>query len=121
MRPAGATRNHPTTMATRPDAMHPRNQPQRMWKPGGRVSEAVTSAGSVATIPASVRYSRASNAGIHLLLHREFTESGVDPGEPLADHVARLGDRRARGIEPTSTLDPYSAGPRKRILPRLGI
>jgi hypothetical protein len=43
--------------------MHPRNQPQRMRKPGGRVSEAVTSAGSVVTIPASVRDSRASNAG----------------------------------------------------------
>ena len=40
--------------------MHPRNQPQRMRKPGGRVSEAVTSAGSVVTIPAFVRDSRAS-------------------------------------------------------------
>jgi hypothetical protein len=33
--------------------MHPRNQPQRMRKPAGRVSEAVTSAASVVTIPAS--------------------------------------------------------------------
>jgi hypothetical protein len=32
--------------------MHPRNQPQRMRKPDGRVSEAVTSAGSAVTIPA---------------------------------------------------------------------
>src|SRR5688500_2698144 len=60
MWPAGATTDHPTTMATRPDVMHPRNQPQRLRKPGGRVSEAVTSAGSVVTIPASVRESRAS-------------------------------------------------------------
>ena len=35
--------------------------------------------------------------------------TGVDPGQPLADYVAQLGDRWARGIDPTSTLDPYSA------------
>jgi hypothetical protein len=35
---------------------------------------------------------------------------GVDPGQSLADYVAQLGDRWARGIDPTSTLDPYSAG-----------
>src|SRR5829696_6953308 len=50
-------------MATRPDAMHPRNQPQRMRKPAGRVSEAVTSAASAVTIPGSVPDCRASNAG----------------------------------------------------------
>jgi hypothetical protein len=69
MRPAGAATNHPMTMATRPAAMHPRNQPQRMWKPGGRVSEGVASAGSVVTIPAFVRDSRTSNPGSHLLFH----------------------------------------------------
>jgi hypothetical protein len=46
--------------------------------------------------------------------------TGVDAGEPLADYVARLGDRWARGIDPTSTLDPYSAGLLKRVLPALG-
>jgi hypothetical protein len=46
--------------------------------------------------------------------------TGVDPGQPLADYVAQLGDRWARGIDPTSTLDPYSAGLRRRVLPALG-
>jgi integrase len=46
--------------------------------------------------------------------------TGVDPGQPLFDYVAQLGDRWARGIDPTSTLDPYSAGLRKRVLPALG-
>jgi hypothetical protein len=77
VRPAGAARNHPTTMATSPDAMHPRNQPQRMRTPGGRVSEAVTSAGSVVTIPASVRDSRASNAGIHHFVDPRIQVSGL--------------------------------------------
>jgi hypothetical protein len=31
-----------------------------------------------------------------------------------------LGDRWARGIDPTSTLDPNSSGLRKRVLPALG-
>src|ERR687893_3023439 len=63
MRPAGAVMNHPTTIATRPDATHPRNQAQRMRTPGGWVSGAVTSAGSVVTVPGWVRDPRASNAG----------------------------------------------------------
>jgi hypothetical protein len=46
--------------------------------------------------------------------------TGVDSGQPLADYVAQLGGRWARGIDPTSTLDPYSAGLRKRVLPALG-
>jgi hypothetical protein len=37
---------------------------------------------------------------------------------PLAElRQQQLGDRWARGIDPTSTLDPYSAGLRKRVLP----
>jgi hypothetical protein len=40
---------------------------------------------------------------------------------PLAElRQQQLGDRWARGIDPTSTLDPYSAGLRKRVLPALG-
>ena len=42
------------------------------------------------------------------------------PVSHSADYVAQLGDRWARGIDPTSTLDPYSAGLRKRVLPALG-
>jgi hypothetical protein len=38
----------------------------------------------------------------------------------LVSPVAQLGDRWSRGIDPTSTLDPYSAGLRKRVLPALG-
>ena len=34
--------------------------------------------------------------------------------------MAQLGNRWARGIDPTSTLDPYAAGLRKRVLPTLG-
>jgi hypothetical protein len=39
---------------------------------------------------------------------------------PRRADSAQLGDRWARGIDPTSTLDPYSAGLRKRVLPPLG-
>jgi hypothetical protein len=42
------------------------------------------------------------------------------PWSALADYVAQLGDRWARGIDPTSTLDPNSSGLRKRVLPALG-
>jgi integrase len=34
--------------------------------------------------------------------------------------VAQFGDRWVRGIDPTSTLDPYLAGLRRRVLPALG-
>ena len=30
--------------------------------------------------------------------------TGVDAGQPLTEYVAQLGDRWARGIDPTSTL-----------------
>jgi hypothetical protein len=47
-------------------------------------------------------------------------ETGVDSGQTLADYVAFIGDRWTRGIDPTSTYDPYSAGLRLRVLPSLG-
>ncbi len=47
-------------------------------------------------------------------------ETGVDPGQTLSDFVAMIGDRWSRGIDPTSTYDPYSAGLRLRVLPTLG-
>ena len=46
--------------------------------------------------------------------------TGFDPGQLLNEHVDQLGDRWARGIDPTSTLDLYSAGLRRRVLPALG-
>ena len=46
--------------------------------------------------------------------------TGIDPGQLLSEYVAQLGDRWARGIDRTSTYDPYSAGLRKRVLPTLG-
>ena len=47
-------------------------------------------------------------------------DTGVDPGQTLGDYVAFIGDRWTRGIDPTSTYDPYSAGLRLRVLPTLG-
>ncbi|HEY9412221.1 MAG TPA: site-specific integrase [Jiangellaceae bacterium] len=46
--------------------------------------------------------------------------TGIDPGQTLADYVAMIGDRWARGIDSTSTYDPYSAGLRLRVVPALG-
>ncbi len=46
--------------------------------------------------------------------------TGVDTGQTLAAYVEHIGDRWARGIDPTSTYDPYSAGLRRRVLPTLG-
>jgi integrase len=47
-------------------------------------------------------------------------DTGVDPGQTLSDYVTSIGDRWTRGIDPTSTYDPYSAGLRLRVLPTLG-
>jgi integrase len=46
--------------------------------------------------------------------------TGVDAGQTLASYVAHIGDRWARGIDPTSTFDPYAAGLKRRVLPALG-
>jgi integrase len=46
--------------------------------------------------------------------------TGVDAGQTLSSYVGHLGDRWARGIDPTSTYEPYSAGLRLRVLPALG-
>ncbi|WP_344802062.1 site-specific integrase [Microlunatus ginsengisoli] len=46
--------------------------------------------------------------------------TGIDPGQLLSEYVGQLGDRWARGIDSTSTFDPYSAGLRKRVVPTLG-
>jgi integrase len=47
-------------------------------------------------------------------------QTGIDTGQTLAAYVEHIGDRWARGIDPTSTYDPYSAGLRRRVLPTLG-
>lgn len=47
-------------------------------------------------------------------------DTGVDPGQTLSDYATLIGDRWPRGIDPTSTYDPYSAGLRLRVLPTLG-
>jgi hypothetical protein len=39
-----------------------------------------------------------------------MTRTGLDRGVTLAWYVEYIGDRWARGIDPTSTYDPYSAG-----------
>ena len=48
------------------------------------------------------------------------TTTGIDPGQTLASYVESLGNRWARGIDQTSTYDPYAAGLRLRVLPTLG-
>ena len=48
------------------------------------------------------------------------SRTGVDATQTLAEYVTFIGDRWTRGIDPTSTYDPYSAGLRRRVLPTLG-
>ena len=45
---------------------------------------------------------------------------GVDATQTLAEYLWAIGDRWTRGIDPTSTYDPYSAGLRRRVVPALG-
>lgn len=46
--------------------------------------------------------------------------TGLDTGQTLSTFLESIGDRWARGVDPTSTLDPYAAGLRLRVLPALG-
>jgi hypothetical protein len=41
-------------------------------------------------------------------------------GQTLAAYTASIGTSWARGIDASSTMDPYSAGIRRRVLPTLG-
>ncbi|HYN29286.1 MAG TPA: site-specific integrase [Dermatophilaceae bacterium] len=50
----------------------------------------------------------------------EQAATGVDRGQTLSEYVHAIGNRWTRTIDPTSTLDPYSAGLRRRVLPALG-
>ena len=51
---------------------------------------------------------------------RRTARTGIDAGQTLAEYVGFIGDRWTRGIDPTSTYDPYSAGLRRRVVPALG-
>ncbi len=51
---------------------------------------------------------------------QQTAETGLDPGQTLASYVDHIGDRWTRGIDMTSTYDPYAAGLRRRVLPTLG-
>jgi hypothetical protein len=44
----------------------------------------------------------------------------VDNGQTLADYIDFIGVRWTRGIDPTSTYDPYADGLRRRVVPTLG-
>jgi integrase len=51
---------------------------------------------------------------------RRSAKTGVDTGQSLAGFVESIGDRWCRTIDSTSTLDPYAAGLRLRVVPDLG-
>ncbi|WP_409483041.1 tyrosine-type recombinase/integrase [Arsenicicoccus dermatophilus] len=51
---------------------------------------------------------------------RHVSRTGLDKGQTLATYVDTIGPRWARAIDFTSTIDPYSAGLRLRVLPALG-
>ncbi len=51
---------------------------------------------------------------------RDSAASGIDKGIKLSEYVASIGNRWARGLDPTSTGDTYSYGLRLRVLPALG-
>jgi len=53
---------------------------------------------------------RAAEVDAWLTRMETTAETGVDPGQTLSDYVTLIGDRWTRGIDPTSTYDPYSAG-----------
>lgn len=51
---------------------------------------------------------------------QQVADTGLDPGITLAGYVEAIGDRWARGIDVSSTYEPYSAGLRLRAVPALG-
>lgn len=51
---------------------------------------------------------------------RASSEIGIDKRIPLSEYVAMIGERWARGLDPTSTADGYKVGLRLRVLPALG-
>jgi hypothetical protein len=51
---------------------------------------------------------------------RRAAQTGIDSGQTLRDYFDTVGNRWTRGIDPTSTYDPYVADLRRRVLPTLG-
>jgi integrase len=51
---------------------------------------------------------------------RGIATTGINPGQTLERYISSIGTRWARGIDQSSTLDPYSAGLRRRVVPALG-
>lgn len=51
---------------------------------------------------------------------RAAAATGIDPGVTVAAYALQIGDRWMRGIDMTSTADPYRAGLRRRVLPTFG-
>lgn len=70
----------------------------------------------------SRKHRNPSQEALEVWIHRLQTAAttGIDPGQTLATYVESIGDRWARGVDPTSTFDPYSAGLKRRVLPALG-
>jgi integrase len=61
-----------------------------------------------------------SEAQAWLARMQQTADTGLDPGQTLAAYAEHIGDRWTRGIDMTSTYDPYAAGLRRRVLPTLG-
>lgn len=51
---------------------------------------------------------------------RNSSQKGMDLSMTLLEYVTSIGNRWARGLDPTSTGDNYSSGLRLRVLPALG-
>lgn len=51
---------------------------------------------------------------------RISSTKGVDVSMTLLEFVTSIGDRWARGLDPTSTVDTYAGGLKLRVLPALG-
>ncbi len=51
---------------------------------------------------------------------RRASQTGVDSGQTLSSYLDSIGDRWTRGIDTTSTYDPYAAGLHRRVVPALG-
>ncbi|MGB8383199.1 MAG: site-specific integrase [Dermatophilaceae bacterium] len=65
-------------------------------------------------------HSSVESAGAWIEQLRDVARTGVDPGQTLDAYASATGDRWSRGIDSTSTIEPYSAGLRLRVLPSLG-
>src|SRR4051812_31902280 len=51
---------------------------------------------------------------------RAAAATGLDPGITVAGYLELVGDRWLRGIDVTSTGDPYRAGMSLRVVPEFG-